>query len=89
MPTINKPQHQVEWIPIIFIFGACYIVTLLAFVRNAGDAVVQGAIGIATTFSGAAAGAYGSKLVQGGFGRNRATDAEPGNPTSPANPAQP
>lgn len=62
--TTNKPSQQVEWVPIVFIFAACYLVTLLFIFKNVGDVAIQGAIGIATTFAGAAAGAYGQKVLQ-------------------------
>lgn len=82
MPTIDKPHQQIEWVPIVFIVSACYIITLLVMVHNISDAAMQGAIGIATTFGGAAAGAYGSKLFQNRSFPQRATDAPP-DPTQP------
>lgn len=77
---MEKPHQQIEWVPIVFILAACYIVTLLVFSKGVGDAAMQIGGGIATTFGGAAAGAYGSKLVQNAA--SRATDVQAG-PTQP------
>lgn len=79
---MEKPHQQIEWVPIVFILAACYIVTLLVFSKGVGDAAMQIGGGIATTFGGAAAGAYGSKLVQNRNAASRATDVQAG-PTQP------
>jgi len=55
--TFSKPSGGVD-IPMFFILSATYIVTLLVFKQNISDIAAQGAISIATTFAGAAAGAY-------------------------------
>ncbi len=74
--TTEKPHQQIEWVPIVFVVAACYIVTLLVFgPRAVGDAAMQIAGGIATTFAGAAAGAYGSKMLQQRAQERRVTDA--------------
>lgn len=75
MATFVKPTFQAD-IPMLFVVSATYIVTLLVFKQNISDIAAQGAISIATTFAGAAAGAYmKNQVVQ--------------NPTPPAEPAKP
>jgi hypothetical protein len=67
-------------IPMFFVLSATYIVTLLVFKQNISDIAAQGAISIATTFAGAAAGAYMKNQPQ--------PQMLPPNPTPPVNPAQ-
>jgi hypothetical protein len=55
--TFAKPSNGID-IPLFFVLSATYIVTLLVFKQNISDIAAQGAISIATTFAGAAAGAY-------------------------------
>lgn len=87
MATMNKPSaSNVEWVPIVFVVAACYIVTLLFVIKNVDVSAMQIAGGIATTFGGAAAGAYGSKLVQNRGNQTRATDAPNGAPPDPTQP---
>jgi hypothetical protein len=85
MPTVDKPHNQIEWVPLAFILAACYIVTLLVLVKQVDVSVLQIGGGIATTFGGAAAGAYGTKMMQARNSATRSTDPDP--PTPPANPA--
>jgi hypothetical protein len=80
MPTTtDRPSQQVEWVPLFFIFGACYIVTLVVFAPRLSDVVSQGVMGIAMTFAGTAGGAYAPKLLQR-FSERRSTDS-PADPT--------
>jgi hypothetical protein len=84
MATQDNPHQQIEWVPIVFVAAACYIVTLLLFAHNITEAAMQICGGVAITFSGAAAGAYGSKLLQNHSFQQRASDATPDpNPTQP------
>lgn len=85
--TTDKPHMQIEWVPIVFVAAACYIVTLLFVVKNVDVSAMQIAGGIATTFGGAAAGAYGSKMMQNRSLQTRSSDTP--TPTTPADPAQP
>lgn len=75
MVTFVKPSTQVD-IPMFFVLSATYIVTLLVFKKDLSDIAAQGAISIATTFAGAAAGAYMKNQVQ-----------QSSYPTPPAGPA--
>lgn len=70
-------------IPMFFVLSATYIVTLLVFKQSISDIAAQGAISIATTFAGAAAGAYMKNQPQ------QFTPAPPVNPIPPATPAEP
>jgi hypothetical protein len=79
--TFTKPGNGGVDIPMFFVLSATYIVTLLVFKQNISDIAAQGAISIATTFAGAAAGAYMKNQPQ--------QFAMPQNPIPPANPAQP
>jgi len=77
--TVSKPSVGVD-IPMFFVISATYIVTLLVFKRDLSDIAAQGAISIATTFAGAAAGAYM---------KNQPQPPQQLYPTPPAAPAQP
>jgi hypothetical protein len=79
--SINKPDTT-EWVPLFFIFGACYIVTIMCFVPRLSDVTTQGMLGIAMTFAGTAGGAYAPKLLQR-MSEKRATDVPDANPTQP------
>lgn len=58
---MDKPQ-PVEYVPIVFAFMAVIIVESMLFFHSAApEAAIQGAISIATTLAGAAAGTYKGK----------------------------
>lgn len=82
MTAMSKPDHT-EWVPLFFIAGACYIVTIVCFVPRLSDVLTQGVLGIAMTFAGTAGGAYAPKLMQR-LSDHRAGDAPDPNPTQPA-----
>jgi len=74
MAGMTKPEST-EWVPVFFILGSCYIVTLVVCVPRLSDVVSQGVLGIAMTFAGAAGGAYAPKLLaRMSSGERRATD---------------
>jgi hypothetical protein len=86
MSGMTKPDHQTEWVPLFFILGACYIVTIVCFVPRLTDVLTQGVLGIAMTFAGTAGGAYAPKLMQR-LSERRSTDGPADAPD--ANPTQP